>query len=89
MGEDVEKRQLLVGVQTFITTLEITLAVSQETRKCYTSRPSSTTPSIHPKDTLTYHKDTCLTAFIEALIETGNNPDVSTEELINCCTFTR
>ena len=51
-GEDVEKGNtplLLGGVKTCTTTLEITLAVSQETGSSSTLRPTYTTPGHIPK----------------------------------------
>lgn len=77
-GQDIDKRgapSLLVGVQTCTVAMEVNLEVSPKIR-----RHSTTRPSIYPKDTISYHKDSCSTTmFIVILLtvaETGNNLDV-------------
>ena len=53
---------LLVRVQTCTATLEINMVVSQKIWNSSTSKSNYTTP----KDTPSYHKDTCFTMFTAA-----------------------
>ena len=57
---------LLMGLQACTTTLEISLAVPQNTAHSTTGRSSNTSPG-HPEDAPTGKKDTCSTMFIAAL----------------------
>ena len=56
---------LLVGMQTCAATVEISVAVSQETG----NQPPSAIPllGIYPRDALSYYKSICSTMFIAAL----------------------
>jgi hypothetical protein len=56
---------LLVGLQAFTTTLEISLAVPQKIGHSSTGRFSNTTP--------TFNKDTCSTMFIAAIFITARS----------------
>jgi hypothetical protein len=58
---------LLVVLQAFTTTLEISLAVPQKTGHSTTGRSSNTSPGIYPEDVPTGNKDTCSIMFIAAL----------------------
>ena len=55
---------LPVGVQTYTTTLEISVAISQKIRKQPSSRPLL---GIYPKEAQSYHKNMCSTMFLAAL----------------------
>jgi hypothetical protein len=63
----------LVGMQTYTSTLEINLVISQKIGNSSISRPSYKTPGIYPKDALVYQKDTCSTTFIAALFLRARN----------------
>ena len=58
---------LLVGMQTCATTVEISVAVPQETGSQPPSGPSNSTLGIYPRDALSYYKSICSTMFIAAL----------------------
>jgi len=69
-GEDVGKgniHPLLVGVQTWKTTLEINFAVSQKIG----NEPEVS--AICPKHTPIYHKDTCSAVFVAPLFVVARN----------------
>lgn len=76
-GEDIDKGEtpsLLEGMQTCTVAMEVNMQVFPKLRSHSTTRPS-----IYPKDTISYCKDTCSTMFIVILFiiaETGNNLDV-------------
>ena len=59
---------LLVGVQTGTATLEISMAITLKFGNQCTSRPSYTTLGHMPKDTQSYHGDTCSTMLIAGII---------------------
>ena len=77
---------LLVGVQTWIAALKISMAISQKIRSESTSRSSNTILGHIPKDAQLYHKDICSTMFVAALFmiaRTWKQPRCpSTEEWI-------
>jgi hypothetical protein len=77
---------LLVGVDTWINTLEINLAVSQKTGNCSTSKHSCTTTGHIPKRCPIYPRDTHSTMLIAALLVIARNWKqtryLSAEELI-------
>ena len=58
---------LLVGMQSCTATVEISVAVSQETKSQPPSGPSNSTLRNIPKDALSYYKSICSTLFIAAL----------------------
>jgi hypothetical protein len=58
---------LLVGLQAYTTTLEVSLAVPQKIGHGTTRRSSNTSPGHNPEDVPTGKKDTCSTMFIAAL----------------------
>jgi hypothetical protein len=58
---------LLVGLQAGTTTVEISMAVSQEIGQSAIPGPSYTTPGHIPQDAPTYKENTCSTLFIAAL----------------------
>ena len=76
---------LLVGMQTYTTTLEISMVISQKIVNQPTSRPSNTTLG-HPKDAQSYYMDICPTMSIAALFVTSRTWEQprwpSTEEWI-------
>ena len=57
-----------MGVPTCTVTLETSVAVYHKIGNQPTSRPSDITLNIYPKDTQSYHKNTCSTLFIVTLI---------------------
>lgn len=59
--------QLLVGVQTCTATMGINMVVPQKSGNQSASRPSYNTLGHIPKDTPSYHKNSCSTVFIVAL----------------------
>jgi hypothetical protein len=75
-----------VGVDTWINTLEINLAVSQKTGNCSTSKHSCTTTGHIPKRCPIYPRDTHSTMLIAALLVIARNWKqtryLSAEELI-------
>ena len=58
---------LLVGMQTCAATVEISMAVSQETGSQPPSGPAIPLLGIYPRDSLTYYKSICSTMFIATL----------------------
>jgi hypothetical protein len=58
---------LLIGLQAYITTLEITLVVPQKIRHILLEDPAIPLLGIYPEDVPTGNKDTCSTMFIAAL----------------------
>ena len=82
---------LLVGMQTLATTLEISVAVSQETGSQPTSG-SSKLLGIYPRDAQSYYKSICPTMFIAALFviaRSWKQPRCpSMEEWIKCGIYT-
>jgi hypothetical protein len=58
---------LLVGLQAYTTTREISLVVPQKIGHSTRRRSSNTSPGIYPEDVPTGNKDTCSTMFIAAL----------------------
>ena len=73
--QDVEQgsHSSTAGVRSCTTTLEINLEVSQNFENSSTSRTSYSVSGICPKNTPPYHKDTCSTIFIEALLVIARN----------------
>ena len=58
---------LLVGMQTYAATVEISVVVSQETGSQPSSGPAIPLLEIYPRDALSYYKSICSTIFIAAL----------------------
>ena len=58
---------LLVGIKICAATVEISLAVSQETGSQPPSGPSNSTLGNYPRDALSYYKSICSAMFIAAL----------------------
>ena len=58
---------MLVGMQTCTATVEISVAVSQETGSFLPQDPAISLLGIYPRDALSYHKSICSTMFTAAL----------------------